>query len=144
MSRTISKVRARVQVRDESDAVVARRLARELAAEQGLSETRTEALATAVTEIARNIVVHAGSGEVAFCTIEDAHRRGVIVTACDIGPGIPYLERAMEDGFSTMGSLGFGLPGARRLVDEFDIESKVGTGTIVTLTKWNSTLGEPL
>lgn len=125
-----------VRIRNELDLVVARRHSRELAAQQGLSEAAAEALATAVTEIARNIVVHAGSGEVRFAAIVDAPRRGVIVTARDTGLGIADIEQAMQDGFSTCGGLGFGLPGARRLVDEFEIESKVGAGTTVTLRKW--------
>jgi serine/threonine-protein kinase RsbT len=102
-----------------------------------------EALATAVTEIARNIVVHAWSGEIALGILEQDTRRGVIVTARDAGPGIADLERAMLDGFSTGTGLGYGLPGARRLVDEFEIESKVGVGTMVTLKKWVSTESPP-
>jgi serine/threonine-protein kinase RsbT len=126
----------RVRICDDSDVVVARRRARELASQQGFSETEIVALATAVTEIARNIVVHAGTGELTFTTATDARRRGVIVTARDAGPGIAHVEQAMQDGFSTSRSLGFGLPGARRLVDEFAIESSVGVGTKVTLVKW--------
>jgi len=125
-----------VRIHDESDVVVARRRSRELAAQQGLSEAAAEALATAVTEIARNIVVHAESGEIIFGAVADATRRGAIVTARDTGSGIRDIEQAMQDGFSTRGGLGFGLPGARRLVDEFEIESKVGTGTTITLRKW--------
>jgi serine/threonine-protein kinase RsbT len=138
MDRATPEVLVRVSIRDESDVVVARRRTRELASQQRLSEAAAEALATAVTEIARNIVVHAGSGEILFGLIVDAPRRGVIVTARDTGPGIPRIEQAMQDGFSTRGGLGFGLPGARRLVDEFEIESKVGEGTTVTLRKWAS------
>lgn len=135
--------RARVRVVDESDLVVARRCTRELASQLGLSEVMAEALATAVTEIARNIVVHAWSGEIALGILEQDTRRGVIVTARDAGPGIADLERAMLDGFSTGTGLGYGLPGARRLVDEFEIESKVGVGTMVTLKKWVSTESPP-
>src|SRR5258706_14189078 len=113
-----------VLIRDESDVVVARRRSRELAAQQGLSEAAAEALATAVTEIARNIVVHAQSGEMLFGALADSARRGVIVTARDAGSGIRDVEQAMQDGYSTRGGLGFGLPGARRLLDEFEIESK--------------------
>jgi serine/threonine-protein kinase RsbT len=117
---------------------VARRRTRELASQQGLSPAETEALATAVTEIARNILVHAGSGEILFGAVGNPSKRGVIVIARDTGPGIPHIEQAMQDGFSTRGGLGFGLPGAQRLVDEFEIESTLGAGTAVTLLKWAS------
>jgi serine/threonine-protein kinase RsbT len=80
--------------------------------------------------------MHAGTGELTFTTATDARGRGVIVTALDAGPGIEHVEQAMQDGFSTTRSLGFGLPGARRLVDEFEIDSTVGVGTSVTLRKW--------
>ena len=130
--------RLRVRVHHESDVVVARRCVRQLAAQQGLCEREAEALATAVTEIARNIVVHAGSGEVLLQAISEPPRRGVQVVAHDGGPGIADIERAMQDGFSTRDGLGYGLPGARRLVDRFQIESTVGVGTTVTLWQWAS------
>ncbi|HEY0480633.1 MAG TPA: EAL domain-containing protein [Kofleriaceae bacterium] len=129
----------RVPIRDESDLVVARRHTRELASRQGFSRAATQAVATAVTEIARNIIVHAGCGEIVVLSTADDKRRGVIVTALDAGPGIPDVDRAMQHGFSTNGGLGFGLPGAQRLVDEFEIESSAGTGTRITLRKWTST-----
>ena len=127
-----------VRIGDPSDVVVARQRAREAAARQGLSAAATEALATAITEHARNIVVHAGAGEIGSATMIEGRRRGVTVTAIDAGPGIADLDLAMQDGFSTTGSLGFGLPGARRLVDEFAIESTVGAGTRVTLRSWTA------
>lgn len=127
-----------VAVSHESDVVVARRCARELASRQGLSEVRSEALATAVTEVARNIVVHARSGEILLSAVGSAPRGGVVVAARDAGPGIQDIEQAMQDGFSTAQGLGLGLPGARRLVDEFEIESEMGTGTTVTLRQWTS------
>src|SRR5437868_10551154 len=140
--RPISEVAVRVCIRDDSDVAVARRRTREIASEQGLSEVATEALATAVTEIARNIVVHARSGDIFFGAVMAASTRGVMVTAHDTGPGIPDIEQAMQDGFSTSNSLGFGLPGARRLVDKFEIETKVGAGTTITLWKWASTTSQ--
>jgi serine/threonine-protein kinase RsbT len=136
MDRASPEIRFCVRIRDESDVVIARRRSRELAAQQGLSKAAAEALATAITKIARNIVVHAGSGEIIFGAVADATRRGVIVTARDTGSGIRDIEQAMQDGFSTGNGLGSGLPGARRLVDEFEIESKVGAGTTITLRKW--------
>jgi len=136
--RTPSGPQVHVPIRHESDVVVARRRTRELALRQGLSETETEALATAVTELALNILIHAGSGDIQLLEAEDAARRGVIAIAQDSGPGIPHIEQAMQDGFSTKSGLGFGLPGAKRLVNEFKIESKPGEGTAVTLWKWAS------
>jgi len=127
---------ARVSIRDEWDLVVARRRTRELGSRHGLSPSAAEALATAVTEIARNIVVHAGSGEILFGA-GDGPEGGVIVTASDTGPGM-RIDEAMQDGFSTRGGLGLGLPGARSLVDHFFIESRVGEGTTITLRKWAS------
>jgi serine/threonine-protein kinase RsbT len=130
------EIRARVSICDESDVVVARRRTRDVASQQGLPAAAVEALATAVTEVARNIVVHAGSGVILVGAVVDAAMRGVIVTARDTGPGIARIEEAMQDGFSTKGGLGFGLPGARRLVDRFEIESQVGAGTTIILWKY--------
>lgn len=126
----------RIHVRDDSDLVVARRRVREAGAKERLPEAAIEALATAVTEIARNIVLHAGTGELLVGAVADPCRRGVVVTARDSGPGIPDVARAMQDGYSTVGGLGLGLPGAQRLVDEFEIESKIGVGTTITLRMW--------
>ncbi|HVZ72074.1 MAG TPA: anti-sigma regulatory factor [Polyangia bacterium] len=131
-------VRARVDVRDDSDLVVARRLVRQLGAAEKLSTAAIEALATAVTELGRNIVVHAGSGTLLFGTATDGVRRGVSVIARDAGPGIDDVARAMRDGYSSGDGLGLGLPSARRLVDEFEIASTLGAGTTVTVTKWRA------
>jgi serine/threonine-protein kinase RsbT len=130
-----------VRVSHESDVAAARQRTRELAARQGLTAAATEALATAVSEIAYNIVVHAGSGQIRIAAVVERCRRGVIVIAQDFGPGISDIAQAMQDGFSTAGSLGFGLPGARRLVDGFEIESTVGEGTRVTLRSWATDAG---
>jgi serine/threonine-protein kinase RsbT len=127
-----------VLVVGESDVAWTRQVVRELGAQQRLPEARVAALATAVTEIARNIVVHAGSGELTFHSIADGQRRGVFVVARDDGPGIPDIARAMQDGYSTKGGgLGAGLAGAKRLVDEFDISSAPGQGVTVTMTQWH-------
>jgi serine/threonine-protein kinase RsbT len=109
-----------------------------MAVRGGLSASATHALATAVSEIARNIVVHAGVGELTVCVVDDLDRRGLMVTACDTGAGIPDLEQAMQDGYSTRESLGLGLSGARRLVDEFELVSAPDRGTTVILKKWTS------
>jgi serine/threonine-protein kinase RsbT len=125
-----------VPIRHESDVVIARRKVRELAQRQGLCHVDVEALATAVTELTRNILVHASSGELLVRCTGDEGRRGVLVIARDQGPGIADLQQAMRDGYSSGSGLGLGLPSAQRLCDEFAIESKPGDGTIVTLCKW--------
>lgn len=125
----------RVAVREEADVAVARARARELALRQGLGEAAAGAVATAVSEVARNIVVHAGEGEIILAAAEEGGRRGVVVVARD-GKGMSDVERAMEDGYSTADGLGLGLPSARRLVDEFTLVSAAGAGTTVTLKKW--------
>lgn len=134
-----SEFRARLPIRHESDLVVARRRVRELGMQQGLSAPAIEALATAVTEIARNTMVHAGGGEMVLCTSADLRRRGVLVTLRDEGVGIANLDQAMQDGYSTKNGLGLGLPGARSLVDEFEIESDPGRGTSITMRQWATT-----
>jgi serine/threonine-protein kinase RsbT len=128
----------RVRVAHEADVPAARQLARAVAAGEGMSKAEVESLATAVTEIARNIVVHGGSGEVAVAPASKGTRRGVEVVARDAGSGIADLAQAMRDGFSTGKGLGLGLPSARRLVDEFEIESSEA-GTKVTMRKWANT-----
>lgn len=103
---------------------------------RGFTEPRAVAFATAVTEIARNIIVNAGRGMMSFSSITDEKGRRIVAVARDDGPGIPDIARAMQDGYSTAGSLGLGLSGARGLVDEFAIESVAGKGVTVTLTQW--------
>jgi serine/threonine-protein kinase RsbT len=125
-----------VPVRSDADVVSARQQGGKLAKQLGFSATDLALLATAISELARNIVVYAGKGEIVLEEVRDGSRRGVSVTARDEGPGIPDIERAMQDGYSTGSSLGLGLPGARRLVDEFEISSEVGRGTTVTIKKW--------
>ena len=126
----------RVPIRDESDLVVARRCVREYAVRHGLSGPAIEALATAVTEIARNILDHADGGLMSLGPWEpEEGRHGVMVTLRDGGPGIADIARALQDGYTTKGGLGLGLPSARSLVDGFRIESEPGRGTTVTLWK---------
>lgn len=123
-------------LRDESDIAAARFRTRALCQKLGLGLNAVEALATAVTEVARNVIVHARSGEVLLGTLQDGDLLGVVVIAKDKGPGIVNLADALTDGFSTGTGLGLGLPGARRLVDEFELCSVIGEGTIVTLKQW--------
>lgn len=125
-----------VPIQHEMDIVTARQKGRELAARSGLSPTEQTLLATAISEVARNIVVYAHHGEVVLAELEQHGRRGVLVVARDEGPGIPNPELAMRDGYSTSRSLGMGLPGARRLMDEFELTSTVGKGTTITMKKW--------
>lgn len=91
---------------------------------------------TAVSELARNIVKYAGTGELVFRSIRDRHRRGIEVLACDHGPGIDDVELAMRDHYTTGRSLGLGLPGVRRMMDDFAIDSTPGEGTRITIRKW--------
>lgn len=125
----------RIPIRADADIVAARQGVRELAERLGFSGTDLTVIATAVSEVARNIVRFAGSGEIVVELLEEP-RRGVQVVARDTGPGIPDVEQALTDGFSTYHGLGLGLPGARRLMDEFGVVSEPGRGTTVTMTKW--------
>jgi serine/threonine-protein kinase RsbT len=133
---TMSTAEVRVSISSESDIVTARRQAREMAARLGFSETDQTLVATAISEVARNIVLYAGRGGVVIDLVSRPHGHGLRVSATDSGPGIADVDRAMEDGFSTGNSLGLGLPGARRLMDEFTLTSRPGEGTQVVMVKW--------
>jgi serine/threonine-protein kinase RsbT len=126
----------RVPIESEADIVIARQEGRQLASVGGFSSTEQTLIATAISEVARNIVEYARRGEILLRFLDQHGRRGVMVVALDDGPGIAYVELAMRDGYSTMRSLGMGLPGARRLMDEFNLESAPGQGTRITMTKW--------
>jgi RNA polymerase sigma factor (sigma-70 family) len=130
----------RIPIRSDADIVAARQAARELAARVGFSGTDLTVIATAVSEVARNIVRFAESGEVVVELVERP-RRGIQVVARDAGPGIPDVERALTDGYSTYHGLGLGLPGARRLMDELAVVSGPGRGTTVTMVKWRQEEG---
>lgn len=122
-------------VRDDSDVVVARGSLRSLASEVGLAAVAVEELATALTEVVRNVVVHAGDGELSIDVVIDPARRGIVVTVLDAGPGIVDVARAMEDGYSTGEGLGLGLSSAKRLTDELTVTSSTA-GTKVVMAKW--------
>ena len=126
----------RIPVTADVDVVTARQRGRELAAEAGFSSGDQTVIAAAISEIARNILNYAKRGEVQLSVVTNGDRQGVIIVARDQGPGIPDVQRALEDGYSTSGGLGLGLPGARRLMDDFDVTSAVGKGTTVTMKKW--------
>ena len=125
-----------VPIERDVDIVTARQRGRELAVEAGFTGSDLTLIATAISEVARNIVVYAERGEIRLGIANKNGRPGVQVVAADNGPGIPDIDQAMQDGFSTGRSLGLGLPGARRLMDEFEIVSEVGKGTTVTMRKW--------
>jgi serine/threonine-protein kinase RsbT len=127
---------SRVIIGHEADIVTARQRGRELAREAGFSGSDLTLIATAISELARNIIVYAERGEIVLHVTSENGRSGIVVTAQDNGPGIPNVELAMQDGYSTGKSLGFGLPGAKRLMDEFNIDSKVGQGTTIVMKKW--------
>lgn len=125
-----------VPVNADIDIVTARQKGRELARELGFTSTDLALIATAISELARNIILYANTGQIVLAVSENGTKRGIKVVARDDGPGIPDVERALEEGFSTSRSLGLGLSGVRRLMDEFDIVSEVGRGTTVTVKKW--------
>ena len=126
----------RIAIRSEDDVVAVRQEARELAASIGFEGTDLTMLATAISEVARNITAYAGRGEIVVAVANTADRAGIRVVARDAGPGIEDVDLALRDGYSTGQGLGLGLPGARRLVDEFDIETAPGHGTVVTMVMW--------
>lgn len=127
---------APVPITTDADVVAARQRGREIAARAGFSGTDLTVIATAISEITRNVIKFAQRGQVAIRLVTDNERTGVTVIVRDVGPGIPDVSRALEDGYSTYGGLGLGLPGSRRLMDEFDVASEIDKGTTVTMTKW--------
>jgi serine/threonine-protein kinase RsbT len=126
----------RVAINSDQDIVTARQKGRALAIELRFSTGDATLIATSISELARNIVSYAGKGEITLKVVQGSGRHGISIVASDRGPGILDVRQAMKDGFSTSGSLGLGLPGVRRLMDEFEISSEPGRGTIVTVRKW--------
>lgn len=129
----------RVAITCDADIVTARQRGRELACKLGFPSQDQSLIATAISEVARNILEYAKRGEIIVAEenrAEAISNHRLVVIARDEGPGIPNVERAMQDGYSTSRGLGLGLPGARRLMDEFEIVSEVGKGTTVTMKKW--------
>jgi len=125
-----------VPITTDTDVVVARQKGRELAAELGFVSTDSTLLATAISELARNIVRYAKHGEIVIAPIQSGDRVGITVVARYKGPGIASIVLAMQDGYSTSGGLGLGLPGVKRLMDEFHLASDANVGTTVTIKKW--------
>lgn len=127
---------ARVAIRSAADIVTARQKGRSLATEMGFDGSDLTLIATAISEVARNIVTHAKSGEIILAPVSNGSKHGICIVARDEGPGIKDINRAMQYGYSTGKGLGVGLPGAKWLMDDFEIESKVGNGTKITMKKW--------
>lgn len=125
-----------VPIRSDVDIVLARQRGRLLAGEVGFTATDATLIATAISELARNIVLYTTGGEIQLRRIENAVARGIRIVACDPGPGIVDIQAVMRDGFSTSGGLGLGLPGVRRLMDEFVIQSSLEAGTTISVIKW--------
>lgn len=125
----------RVPITSDQDVVAARKQGRALAVKLDFSSSESTLIATAISELARNIVSYAGNGEIRIIP-QNSGRPGITIVASDEGPGIENIRQAMRDGFSTSGSLGLGLPGVRRLMDEFEIASERGKGTTVIAKKW--------
>lgn len=127
----------RVDIQTEHDVVLARTAAREIAGKQGFTIMSKTRIATAVSELARNVFLHGEGGYMEYEIVSDNNKIGVRCIFVDQGPGIPDIEQAMQDGFSSIATLGHGLPGARRLVDEFHITSPQGQGLKIEIVKWN-------
>ena len=126
----------KVEIRNEENIVLARHEIRNLADELGFSIINKTRLATAVSELSRNTLVHGLGGQLNFKPLREDDRVGIQCIFSDEGPGIENVDEAMQEGFSTARSLGQGLPGTRRLVDDFAITSEPGKGTTVEITKW--------
>lgn len=125
-----------VAIESADDIVTARQAGRDLATKLEFSLTDITMITTAISEVARNISKYAGSGEIRLSLTTRQTRRALMVQAIDKGPGITDTEQALEDGFSTSAGLGLGLPGSKRLMDDFELQSTVGAGTTVTMWKW--------
>ncbi|TSD99500.1 anti-sigma regulatory factor [Skermania sp. ID1734] len=125
-----------IDVNDPGDIVTARQAGRDLAAEVGFSITDVTMIATAISEVARNITSYAGKGQIRLLVGMRDHRAALVVEAADDGPGIADVDKAMEDGYSSGAGLGLGLPGAQRLMDRLEVQSAPGQGTRVEMWKW--------
>ena len=130
------EIQSCVTILNEWDIVAARQLGRNVAKELGFGTVDQARITTAISELARNIYLYAGQGQLCIDRLNEQGKKGLRIIAIDEGPGIPDIRRVMEDGFSTSGGLGAGLPGVRRLMDDFNIDSNPGDGTDIRATKW--------
>jgi serine/threonine-protein kinase RsbT len=128
---------AEIQLKAQEDVVLVRQAVRSKAVSIGLSLVDLTKLVTAASELARNTVVHGGGGTAKLEVVQGSTKRGIRLTFEDHGPGIPDIERALSDGYTTGNGLGLGLGGSRRLTNEFSIESKPGVGTKIVITQWS-------
>jgi serine/threonine-protein kinase RsbT len=126
----------RISIDSDADLVTARAEGRAMAERLGFPRPDPTLIATAISEVARNIVVHVGGGEIVLRPFQETDRYGLVVIASDEGPGIRDVEAALRDEYSGRGGLGLGLPGARRLMDDFEVTSDADIGTTVTMKKW--------
>lgn len=125
-----------ININNEFDIVLARQKGREVSKDLQFGGVDQARITTAISELARNIYLYAGSGQITIDVLEDNGRKGIQISAADNGPGINDIRMVLQDGYSTSGGLGAGLPGVKRLMDSFDIDSIPGTGTKITITKW--------
>lgn len=125
-----------IAIQKENDIIIARSMARELTQLMQFKSTNQARILTAVSELSRNIYRHAGDGHIQFQTFQKQIKKGIRITAIDSGPGIQNVHLAMKQGFTTSGSLGAGLPGVKKIMDEFLIESRPGMGTTINVAKW--------
>ncbi|TAM83873.1 MAG: ATP-binding protein [Acidobacteria bacterium] len=128
----------RVSIKSDEDILSARQEGRELGDHLGFGPSELAVIATAISELARNLLLYAKNGNIICWAIEREPKKGIVIQATDEGPGIPDVEAVLRDGYSTSGGLGLGLPGVRRMMDEFAIVSHKGRGTTVTTIKWKS------
>jgi serine/threonine-protein kinase RsbT len=131
-----SAAEIRTTIGSAEDIVAARRHGRALAVEAGFSLAESTLITTAISEMVRNVLEYASNGEVALSLLKNGEKSGIKIVVTDDGPGIADLAKAMQDGYSTGNRLGMGLPGSKRLMDEFEIRSRIGRGTTVTMKKW--------
>ncbi|CAM3425617.1 MULTISPECIES: anti-sigma regulatory factor [Brevibacillus] len=125
-----------IPIEKETDIVTARQVGRNMSRQLGFGTIMQSRIATSISELARNIYLYAGTGTITIETVENDEKTGLKITALDEGPGIADLRKALEDGFTTSGALGAGLPGVRRMMDDFQMESTLGKGTRVVVIKW--------
>ena len=131
------EMQGEVPILDESHIVSVRKTTRDIATRLGFGLTDVTRIVSAASELARNIFHYAGTGVMRWRTLEESDRIGIELVFEDHGPGIASIEQVMQEGYSTSGGLGMGLPGTRRLMDEMEIKSQVGLGTTVTVKKWH-------
>ncbi|RSD25526.1 anti-sigma regulatory factor [Mesobacillus subterraneus] len=125
-----------ININNEFDIVLARQKGREVSKDLQFGGVDQARITTAISELARNIYLYAGTGQITINVLEENGRRGIQISAFDEGPGISDVRMVLQDGFSTSGGLGAGLPGVKRLMDTFDIDTMPGAGTRITITKW--------